>query len=98
MVKPNEDPSLNELLDRIVRLENRTARLQAEVSPLKAQIADLCEGFKFQVDSTRDHVIEIHDILWPLVKKVFPGFARTTKQIDAIMTQSSPSDPSSRPE
>jgi hypothetical protein len=95
MVKPHEDPSLNELLDRIVRLENRTARLQAEVSPMKTQIADLYEGFKFQVDSTRDHVIEIHDVLWPLVQKVFPGFARTKKQIDAIMTQTSSSDPGS---
>jgi iron-sulfur cluster repair protein YtfE (RIC family) len=88
MVKPHEDPSLNELLNRIVRLECKVSRLQADVSPIKAKIADLREGFKYQVDSTKDHIIEINDILWPLVHKVFPGFTRTRKQIEAIMNQS----------
>jgi hypothetical protein len=94
MVKPNADPSLNELLNRIVRLENRTARLQADVSPMKAQIVDLCEGFKFQVGANAKEILKVYDdFLWPLVHKVFPGFTQTKKQINAILNRNASSDP-----
>jgi hypothetical protein len=97
MVKPNEDPSINELLNRIVRLENRTARLQAQVADLMAASKVQVEAYKYQVDSTADHIIEIHDLLWPLVHRVFPGFAKAKKQIDAIVNLPPSSDPKSRP-
>ena len=97
MVKPHEDPSPNELLDRIVRLENRTARLQAQVSDLMAAAKVQVEAYKYQTDSTADHIIEIHDLLWPLVHRVFPGFARAKKQIDAIVNLPRSSDSRSRP-
>jgi hypothetical protein len=93
MVKPCEDPSLNELLDRIVRLECKVARLQADVSPMKAQIADLFQGFKFQVDASANEILKIyHDFLWPLVHKVLPQFAQANTQIDAIINPDPPFD------
>jgi len=99
MVKPHEDPSPNELLDRIVRLECKLSRLQADMSPVKAQIADLSEGFKFQVDTSGNEIVKIYrDFLWPLVHKVFPGFTQTNKQIDAIVNGSPSADPKSRPD
>lgn len=93
MAEHHKDPSPNELLERIVRLENRTARLQADVSPMKTQIADLLEGFKYQVDASGNEIVKIYnDFLWPLVHRVFPGFSETKKQIDAIVNQTPQSD------
>src|SRR5437899_3099472 len=48
MVKLYEDPSPNELLDRIVRLENRTARLHAELTELQKAFKIALEAYKFQ--------------------------------------------------
>lgn len=99
MVKPNEDPSLNELLDRIVRLEIRTARLHAEMSPMKTQIADLCDGFKYQVNASAGEILKIYDdFLWPLIHKVFPGFSQTKKQINAILNPNPSPGPKGSPE
>jgi DNA-binding FrmR family transcriptional regulator len=89
MLESRRDPSPNELLKRIVQLEGKLAavqrQLKSDVPSMKAQVADLLEAFKYQVDATTNNIIEIHDLLWPLVRKVFPGFMRTKKQIDAIM-------------
>ena len=96
MVEQHKDPSLNELLDRIVRLECQLSVLQsqignrfnAEVSPLKARIDDLGEAFKFQVDASGAEILHIHELVWPLVHKVFPGFSGDQKQLNAIVPPS----------
>jgi len=78
MATPGKDPNLNELLDRIVRLENQNAKL-------RAQFADLDSAFDKIMKSTGEEVVEIHGLLWPLVYKVFPGFAADQKRIDVIL-------------
>jgi hypothetical protein len=78
MVKPGKDPSLNELLDRIVRLENQTAKL-------RAQVTDLGRAFQTLTKAHGDEIDELHDLVWPVLHKVFPGFAADQKQIAAII-------------
>ncbi len=78
MATPGKDPSLNELLDRIVRLENQNARLRAKV-------ADLDTAFDGLLKSNLEHFGGIQSLLWPLIYKVFPKFAATQNQIDTIL-------------
>ena len=88
-----KDPSANELLVRIVRLENRLSTLQQrDVNPLKEMVAELQGalsqingGLKYHIKATVDEVGHIHDFLWPLVHKIFPGFAPTQKRVDMIV-------------
>lgn len=63
----------------------RLAQLEQEISAIKARIDDLFEGFKYQVESTNDHIVIIRDLLDPLVAKVFPNFVATKEQIEAIV-------------
>jgi hypothetical protein len=94
------DPSPNELLKRIVELENKVSSLQRKLdkhiddklSPLKAQIADLFEASKYQADATADHVMTINAFLVPLVHKVFPQYSKTKSMLDAIVPPG-PADP-----
>jgi hypothetical protein len=88
-------PTTNELLMRIVQLEGMAVlvkKQQADITSLKAKLADLGTAFKAEVDNTSDHfksvyryIADIHDQLWPLVRKVFPGSAATQKQIKHII-------------
>jgi hypothetical protein len=36
------------------------------------------------------YIAEIHDVLWPIVHKNFPEFAKTQQQIDAIIKRHRP--------
>lgn len=93
MSKLRRDPSPSELLDRLVRLENETAGLKAELAEIHKAFKVALEAYKFQIDAGNSEILEIyHDFLWPLVHKVFPGFTRTQKQIDRIVKPKSPSD------
>lgn len=94
---PRDYPNSQELLEKIIQLEGKTARLekqQVEMESLKAQIADIGAAFRSNVTHNSDHfqsiyqyLADIHDQLWPLVHKVFPGSAKTQDQIaEAIRT------------
>jgi hypothetical protein len=95
MTEGPPDLTPQELLERIVQLESRFAyidRQKAEIKALKAEVADLGAAFKSNVADGTDHfksiyqyLAEIHEQLWPLVRKVFPGSATTQTQIATIM-------------
>jgi predicted nucleic acid-binding Zn-ribbon protein len=78
MLEPRKEPTLDELLEKVERLET--------------QIVDIREALKLESTNTTEHInsvykylAEIHDLLWPLVHKAFPGFAETWKQWDSIL-------------
>lgn len=79
-----EEPSTKALLERIIQLEGMGAlvrKQQAEINSLKAIITDLGGAFKSHVTDTANNLKNVHDQLWPLVHKVFPGSAKTQQQI-----------------
>jgi hypothetical protein len=88
MTERPDSPTTDELLKRIVQLEGMAAlvkKQQAEINSLKATIADLGGAFKSHVTKTATNLKNIHDQLWPMVHKVFPGSAKTQQQIAAVM-------------
>jgi hypothetical protein len=88
MSDPDNEPSPAELLKRIVQLEGMAAlvkKQQGEINSLKATIADLGGAWKIHVTDTTHNLKIIHDQLWPLVHKVFPGSAKTQQQIAAVI-------------
>ena len=74
--------SVDELLKRIIRLERMNAALQHRLDELDS-------AFQSEVASTTDHITYLYqrneDYLWPLVHKVFPGYARAMEQGTAIL-------------
>lgn len=84
--------TLSELHERIIGLEREACFLKKQISTLNATLADLGGAFKAEVDNTSDHfksvyqyLADIHDQLWPLVRKVFPGSAAAQQQIKQII-------------
>jgi len=66
--------------------------LRREVAFLRSEVSDLCEALAIEGDSTTKHVKTIYKMigminehLKPVVDKVFPGYAETRKQIDALV-------------
>ncbi len=66
-------------------------KIKGEISSLKTQIASIHAMMKKESDSTTRHIeyiykylSDIHDFLWPVVRKVFPNYAKDRKRIDAI--------------
>jgi hypothetical protein len=98
MTEPLEIPSLTELHERIIGLQrensflkNQLDQTRGELGTLKAELADLGGAFKAEVTNVTTefkHVHrflgDIHDQLWPLVHKVFPGSLATQQQIADI--------------
>jgi hypothetical protein len=86
------DPSNQELLDRLVKLESkllhRLMRLEAENARQRAQIDDLLKGSDIFRESTRNALTHIYDLLWPVVHKVFPKFSEMQNHIDAVIPPS----------
>ncbi|MBV9203056.1 MAG: hypothetical protein JOY83_25610 [Alphaproteobacteria bacterium] len=92
MFEPGKEPSPNELLERIVRLEAKVAQLGHAQAKTATTTAKLTKDFQSEVNSTTDHfksiyqyLADIHDQLWPLVHKVFPGSTKTQNQIANII-------------
>jgi hypothetical protein len=87
------DPSLQELFDRIIQLENEVARLKQDViAPLKAEnkalshkYEDLWKAFKLEVENTTEHLDTLGVALWPVVYKVFPGAAKADRAFFKIL-------------
>lgn len=92
------DPSLQELFDRIIHLENQMVRLREDViAPLQAENAvlrrdlnGLWEALKTESDSTSQHLGTIQEALWPVVYKVFPNVAEGHREIFAFMEKYGP--------
>lgn len=86
MVESAKPPALEELLERIVRLENTTANLQATLD-------DLGGAFEKDLEEKSDHFNYIYqlfaDYLWPMVHKVFPGYVAAIQQGEAILNRGS---------
>ena len=105
---PDDYPIRQELLEKILQLEGRIARLekqQVRTKSLQAQLADLGSAFKLNVTDNSDHIqaiyqylADIHDQLWPLVRKVFPGSAKTQNQIAGVMKSAGRSWDEKKPE
>jgi hypothetical protein len=67
-------------------------RLKQQVDALTKQLVDLRTAFKAEVENNCEHdvsvheaIVEIYDYLMPVVRKVFPGFAATQKQIRRVI-------------
>jgi hypothetical protein len=102
------DPSLQELFDRIIHLENQMVRLREDViAPLQAEnealrggLKDLREALETESESTSQHLGTIQEALWPVVYKVFPGIAEGHREIFAFMEKNGPDkdEPKDKPE
>ena len=66
-------------------LRKRTAALEARVEDLSKGLAIHAQDYDEHLTATYQHIAEIHDLLMPVVHKVFPGFAAARKQISAFM-------------
>jgi hypothetical protein len=93
---PPNEPTIDELLERISRLEAQVALQARRQSGTEAEVRDLGEGFKSNVTHNSDHfqsiykyLADIHTELWPLVHKVFPDRAKTQDQIANIIRNGS---------
>jgi hypothetical protein len=92
------DPSLQELFDRIIHLENQMVRLREDViAPLQAENAvlrrdlnGLWEALKTEAESTSQHLGTIQEALWPVVYKVFPGIAKGHREVFAFLDKYDP--------
>jgi predicted nucleic acid-binding Zn-ribbon protein len=87
-----DERKLQELMERIGRLESELAATRGELTPLKAKLDDLGSAFDMEVKSTSSHfqsvyqyIRDIHVQLWPLVHKVFPGSRETQRQIVSVI-------------
>lgn len=79
--------------------ELKTAGLRAEINALRQRVDelddlldDLRKAFKAEVENNCEHdvsvhesIMEIHDYLMPVVRKVFPGFAAAQRQIRRVI-------------
>ena len=66
--------------------------LRDRVERLERVVADLKQALNIEMDSNLEHteatyqyIGDIHDYLMPVVRKVFPGYAPTQRQIDRIL-------------
>src|SRR5664279_231812 len=78
MAEPPKDPTNQELLERIVKLE-------ADNAELRARHDDLVKGWKSSVDGTFDMIARIFDLLGPVSEKVFPHLSEMQSTMDAIV-------------
>lgn len=78
MAEPPKDPSYQELLERIVKLE-------AENSRLRARADDVQEGLDIFMAATAGEFANVNDLLWPVVHQVFPKFSEMKNRMDAIV-------------
>lgn len=73
----------------IKMLRQEIQALRAQLDDLtKAQNNDRAEAIKAinEVHKEKcEDVTKIHVLLWPLIHKIFPNFAATNQQIDAIL-------------
>ena len=71
-------PSIQELVQRIIRLEEENATL-------KATVADLGRAFDDHMDGNSNDFVGLYDLVIPLVNKVFPNFSPMREKIAAIV-------------
>ncbi len=79
------------------------AMLRQEVAQLRARIDDLTKALEiireWSIEANRDTyktcyeaIAELTDYLWPVIHKVFPQYAETKDQLDAILKRRKPID------
>ncbi len=78
MTEPPKTPTIEEMLDRIVKLERENSRLEARCD-------DLLEAFKSHVDGDVDESSRIYDLLWALADKVFPSLREMQSKMNAVV-------------
>jgi hypothetical protein len=78
MTEPSKAPTIEELLNRIVKLEDENSRLHARCD-------DLVEAFKSHVDGDLADSTRIYDLLWALVDKVFPNLREMQSKMNAVV-------------
>jgi hypothetical protein len=93
MAELRKEPSVQELLDRIVRLERRAATLESELAEGKKWSVTVKGHFDDVRGALAIHEMamdEIWDRLMPVVYKIFPGLAKTNAQIGELMKNAAP--------
>lgn len=73
-----KEPTTQELLERIEKLE-------ADNATLKAQCDDLLEGFMGHVDGNLHEFERMDDLLWAVAHKVFPNLADGLAKMKAVI-------------
>jgi len=77
--------------------EEETKELQRQIADLQKQIDDLRRVLSRESWDTTAHIkkihqyiVDIHDFLWPVVRKVFPAYAKDLRAIDRFTGGSRP--------
>ncbi|WP_145754629.1 hypothetical protein [Nitrospirillum amazonense] len=71
-------------------------KIRNEISELRSQLSDMKAEYDSNFDSVNNlikevytnayqYIADIYDLLMPLVHKIFPQYAASKKQIDAII-------------
>ena len=73
-------PTSQELLERIMRLEQ-------ENTALKAELTDLGKAFDDHLDGNANDFVGLYDLVIPVVSKVFPNFLPMREKLAAIVPE-----------
>jgi hypothetical protein len=72
-------------------MNDELKKLKEEVKRLNQRLDDMSNSFNSESADTTYHIKEIHkrlghigDFLWPLVHKIFPGYAQDATKIAAL--------------
>jgi hypothetical protein len=78
MAATRKEPTLQDLLSRIVMLE-------AENTRLRVRLDDVQEGLSIFMAATADEFAHVNELLWPLVDKIFPKLREMKSKMDAVV-------------
>jgi hypothetical protein len=82
MTETLKSSALEELLERIIRLEDDNACLHRKLSEVET-------AFQKDVVSISDHLVYLYqrleDFLWPVLHKVFPNYGAAMEQSASIL-------------
>jgi predicted nucleic acid-binding Zn-ribbon protein len=82
--------------DHIKDMQRQIADLQKQVADLRRDLGRESQDTTTHIKKIHQYIVDINDYLWPVVRKVFPNYAKDLRAIDRF-TKGGPSrtgDPS----
>lgn len=71
--------------DEIVKaLQRQVATLQKQVADLQRDLVRESRDTTAHIDKIYQRIVDIHEYLWPLVRKVFPNYAKDLRTIGRL--------------
>jgi hypothetical protein len=81
-------------------MSDEIAKLKAQIARINERLDSMSSSFEAEKADTTYHVKEIHkrlihiwDFLWPLLNKIFPGYADDAQKIAALSGSNSKNRP-----